>query len=315
VNEQPKQPAKRVLRLPNVAYGALWLALIGVVCAMSGDPSVGRNVVLGRRWPASEMVALEEIDHGDWDLLLQRFVDESGNVAYSDWSNSRDNVEALDSYLASIARANPRRPAARKTRLAFWINAYNALMIRGILREYSATRTQDRAAPPARFDMWSNLLLRVGGTDYSLDQIENQVLRPLREPRIHFAIVCGSRGCPRLRNRAYSTSDLERQLQDNARNFFADPQKLEYDPSTGELRLSPILKWYAQDFGNSEREVLETITPYLPDRVTREGRGANRLSAGFLDYDWSLNAQAAPAPPIPPNAATASPENRAEEPH
>ena len=161
----------------------------------------------------------------------------------------------------------------------------------------------------------TNLLLRVGGTDYSLDQIENQVLRPLREPRIHFAIVCGSRGCPRLRNRAYSTSDLERQLQDNARNFFADPQKLEYDPSTGELRLSPILKWYAQDFGNSEREVLETITPYLPDRVTREGRGANRLSAGFLDYDWSLNAQAAPAPPIPPNAATASPENRVEEPH
>jgi hypothetical protein len=158
--------------------------------------------------------------------------------------------------------------------------------------------------------------LHVGDRNFSLGQIEHEILRPLREPRIHFAIVCGSRGCPRLLNRAYKTGDLEQQLRENSRNFFADPRKLEYDPATGRLNLSPILKWYSKDFGESERDVLETIAPYLPERVRLQRAGAMGLQAGYLGYDWSLNQQSEPAdhPLVPPADKTTERDNHPEEP-
>lgn len=291
--------------LPKVAGVVVMLAFVGIIYVLSRESIVARKVVLGRNWPTSDLVSIDEIDHRDWDRLLRRFVDESGNVAYTEWSALRADVKALDAYLVTLSRANPDIDASRDARLAFWINAYNSLTIRGILREDEAARAQVQAVPSAKFDIWSDLLLHVGRKDYSLGQIEHQILRPLREPRIHFAIVCGARGCPRLLNRAYNTTDLERQLRDNSRNFFADSQKLEFDPSTGQLRLSPILKWYAEDFGTSEAELLEAIDPYLPEGVSRELHGKNGIRPSYLDYDQSRNDQSGPnsTAPIPPDLA------------
>ncbi|MBI3863077.1 MAG: DUF547 domain-containing protein [Planctomycetia bacterium] len=283
------------------------LAVIGVVYATSGDFVRERQVVLGKSWTATELVSIETIDHRDWDRLLRRYVDAEGNVGYAGWKETPGDVEALDTYLSTLSLANPALDAGRDSRLAFWINAYNALTIRGILREYPTASVSQHTAQSPGFSFWRDLRLHVGDRDYSLGQIEHELLRPLREPRIHFAIVCGSRGCPRLLNRAYHTSDLEQQLRDNARNFFADPQKLEFDSSTGQLRLSPILKWYADDFGESQAEMLNSIIPYLPDHVNGQLPDRRRIRADFLDYDRSLNDQA-PATsdiPIPPNAEQA----------
>ncbi len=298
--------AERPPRLPKFVSGLVVLAVIGVLFAMSGNPGRARKVVLGRNWPVTELISIDEIDHRDWDRLLQLFVDEVGNVDYAGWKESPPDVEALDNYLTALSRAEPERESSREARISFWINAYNALTIRGILREYPTAVVQNLASKPGRFDLWSDLLLHVGSADYSLGKIEHQLLRPLREPRIHFAIVCGSRGCPRLLNRAYMTGDLEQQLRQNSRTFFADPQKLEYDPSTGQLRLSPILKWYAKDFGESEADLLESIKPYLPDGMDRQIRSTD-VQTDYLDYDWSLNEQVAPndIPPMPPATATA----------
>ena len=310
------RPATRSSPLSNVMGVVVVLAVIGVIYVLSGGPVVERKVVLGRSWPASDLLPIDEIDHRDWDRLLRRFVDDSGNVAYSDWNRSLADVEALDAYLASLSRANPVLDARRDSRLAFWINAYNALTIRGILREFQTIGVPSHVAPSARFDIWSDHLLRVGGHEYSLGQIEHQLLRPLREPRIHFAIVCGSRGCPRLLNRAYNKTDLERQLHDNSRHFFADPQKLEFDRFTGQLRLSPILKWYSNDFGDSEVELLKTIVPYLPDDVSRELLRKDGLRPDYLDYDGSLNDQSASnsTAPIPPDVPPAEGDGAGEEP-
>lgn len=292
--------AGRAAAMPTFVLAVL--ALCTVVFALWSDPRRPRSVVLGRNWPAAERVSIDEIDHRPWDGLLRRFVDERGNVNYAGWHESPADVQALDGYLSALSYAEPEREASRAARLSFWINAYNALTIRGILREYPVAGVVHDEARRNRFDFWSDLLLHVGGRDYSLGQIEHELLRPMREPRIHFALVCGARGCPRLLNRAYRTDQLERQLQGNARSFFADPEKMEYERSSGRLRLSPILKWYARDFGDSEAEVLETIEPYLPDRVTRQRPATGRFSTEYLDYDWSLNGQTAPTldAPVPP---------------
>src|SRR5262245_55904007 len=309
MNAAPANQPRRTSRLPALMSAVVVLALLGVVCALSGDFRRGRAGVLGRQWPVVERVAIDEIVHGDWDRLLQRFVDDAGDVDYAAWKESSAALQALDDYLSGLSRAEPDRTSNREARLSFWINAYNALTIRGILREYSSAGSQNGDAPSNRVDFWRDVRLHVGDRDFSLGQIEHEILRPLREPRIHFAIVCGSRGCPRLLNHAYRTGDLEQQLRENSRNFFADPRKLEYDPATGRLNLSPILKWYSKDFGESERDVLETIAPYLPDRVTRGRPATGGLRAGYLEYDWSLNEQTAPAsrPPVPPDTETTQP--------
>jgi hypothetical protein len=103
------------------------------------------------------------------------------------------------------------------------INAYNAVTVRGILREYPTSSIQNHAAKWLGYNIRKDLLLLVGGQPYSLDQIEHEILRKLDEPRIHFAIVCASRSWPRLGNRAYTAADLENQLDFNTQAFFADP--------------------------------------------------------------------------------------------
>jgi len=293
---------ERSSRYRTIVCALVLAAVAGVFCILSIHSGRAERFVPGRNWPATELVSIDEIDHRGWDGLLQRFVDDDGNVDYAAWKDSPADVQSLDDYLGQLSRAEPNQSASRDARLSFWINAYNALTVRGILREYPMTDFQDGRTRPKPFKLWNDLLLHVGSRDYSLGQIEHELLRPMREPRIHFAIVCGSRGCPRLLNRAYQTAELERQLRENSRHFFADPQKLEYDRSTGQLRLSPILKWYTEDFGDSEAEVLETIGPYLPDRVARQRGRAVGLSSRYLDYDWTLNQQptSPPAPPISP---------------
>jgi hypothetical protein len=310
------RPAERDARIPKIVCALVVASVVGVLYVLSGESVSGRKVVFGKNWPASQLVSIAEIDHLDWDKLLRRFVDDAGDVDYAGWNESPADLQSLDDYLSALSRAEPNRESSREARLAFWINAYNALTIRGILREHPTLGLKTGEARGSQPDLWSGLFLRVGDKDYSLGQIENELLRPLRDPRVHFAIVCGSRGCPRLLNRAYQSGELEQQLRENSRCFFADPRKLEYDPSTGQLRLSPTLKSYAKDFGGSDSEILETIAPYLPERVNRRRSRTGGLRAGYLDYDWSLNEQARPTqpPPIPPDTATAESNARTEDP-
>jgi hypothetical protein len=105
-----------------------------------------------------------------------------------------------------------------------------------------------------------------------------------------------------LLNRAYTASELEQQLQENSRAFFADPRNLVYDASTSRLRVSPILKWHAADFGPDQGALLGFLAPYLPADVSRQLSGGRGVRVEYMDYDWRLNEQddgsdEAPAPP------------------
>jgi hypothetical protein len=265
------------------------------------------KVVLGRNWPESDMVALDRISHEAWDRLLQRYVDATGGVDYAGWKASAADLAALDEYLDQLSRADPGRATPRAARLAFWINAYNAVTIRGILREYPTSSIQNHASWLGGYNIWRDLLVVVGSHTYSLGQIEHDILRPFDEPRIHFAIVCASRGCPRLRDRAYTPPNLEAQLQENAIAFFSDPSKLDFDSATGRLKLSPILKWYAADFGTTPTERLQKIAAYMPDGVARELSARRDMQIEYLDYDWRLNEQIRlssdpPLAPLDPSA-------------
>lgn len=238
---------------------------------------------------AQARVPLDQVDHSLWDGLLKKYVDQDGMVDYATWKATKADREALAQYLAVLGAADPKLPASRAGQLAFWINAYNALSVHGILQVYPTSSIRNHTAKILGYNIWKDLLVPIGGTKYSLDAIEHQVLRKLGEPRIHFAIVCASIGCPRLRNEAYTPTRLEEQLADNTRDFFARKKHLQVDLARRQVRVSSLLDWFGTDFAPTPQQALARLADYMPDEPTRRLIASGDFSVSFLDYDWSLN--------------------------
>jgi len=289
-------PGRRKLAILLGLTLSVGLVAAGILLARSS--AAGRVVTLGHRWPAADLVSMDVIDHRAWDVLLRHYVDGAGRVDYAAWKRSAADLRGLYGYLDGLSHAGPDRPAARGARLAFWINASNAVTVRGILREYPTATILDHAPEGAGSNIWRDLRLVVGGDAYSLGRIEEELLRKMAEPRIHFAIVCGARGCPRLRNEAYTAARQDEQLGRNARDFFADPTKSRYDPATKRLRLSAIADWYTEDFGPDPAARLRRIAPYLPDAAARRLAEGGAARVDYLDYDRGRNGRE-PTPTAP----------------
>lgn len=265
--------------------GFFWVIVGWNALACAGADNI---VLLGREVAESQQVPVEQISHAAWDRLLKKFVDSDGFVDYSAVSASAEDQRTLDEYLNRLSTASVTARSPRNAVLAFWINAYNAVTLKGILREYPTTSIRNHTSQFFGYNIWKHLLLRVGTARYSLDDMEHRILRPKGEPRIHFAIVCASVGCPRLLNEAYTADSLDAQLTANARHFFADETKFRVDSAGRHIQVSPILDWFGGDFGPDTAARMQAIAAYVPEagRVVIEG-GDVRVS--FLEYNWALN--------------------------
>lgn len=277
--------------LTSVPPKMMFPVALAIAASMPSAAVAGSKVQVGANVPAGQRVPFDAIDHRVWDRLLSEYVDDQGMVAYARWKRSDADTRALDGYLRHLSAANPQAGASREAKLAFWINAYNAVTIRGILREYPTSSIRNHTAKVFGYNIWDDLLLNVGGNDYSLNQIEHEILRKFGEPRIHFAIVCASISCPRLLSEAYTREELSRQLAENTRHFFAQPGNFRYDAARREIHLSSILKWFAEDFGTDRSTQLATIAPYLPSEPARTAAERGGGSVSYLSYDWALNEQ------------------------
>jgi hypothetical protein len=264
--------------------------LFGLALALLwGTAWAGGDVLIGHTVPADDRVAFKQIIHDDWSALLGKYCDAKGMVNYSAWHRSDADRKRLLAYLAQLSAAEPSRKATEAAKMAFWINAYNGVTIHGILREYPTTSIRNHTAKVFGYNIWKDLLLPVGGKTYSLDQMEHDVLRNMGEPRIHFAIVCASISCPPLLNSAYLPAKLDSQLTANAKRFFSDKRNFRYDATQQTLQVSPILKWFANDFGADRAAQLRTIAPFLPDQTARGLATGGKARVSYLNYDWGLN--------------------------
>jgi len=220
------------------------------------------------------------IDHGLWDALLHRHVDQNGRVAYRDWK-ARDLVP-FEAYLKMLAEAKIEGMSEAEAK-AVWINAYNAVIIQGVFNNYTAEGIISRK----RLFSWYSLV--VAGKKRTPDEIEHQILRPqFRDPRIHFTIVCASTSCPKLRSEAYVAECLEQQLDDAARGFINDPQRNRFE--VGSVAVSPIFQWFAQDFTDQAG----TVPKFLLRYIAEEKKAILESFTGelqYLEYNWKLNAQ------------------------
>lgn len=246
--------------------------------------------VIGQHWPAGQQLSMSQIDHSSFDRLLKKYVDTEGMVNYGAWKASQTDRRALQNYLKLLSRANPRAVAPKQARLAFWINAYNAVTLEGIMQVYPTTSIRNHTAKVFGFNIWDDLPLNVGGKKYSLNQIEHEILRKMNEPRIHFAIVCASIGCPKLRNEAYTAKKVDAQLTANAIDFFQHKKHFQIKPTQTTVYLSSILDWFATDFGSTQSEQLRYIAKFAPE-ASRSFLKSPNVTVKYLDYNWGLNRQ------------------------
>ena len=227
----------------------------------------------------AEPIGPNEFSNRTFDELLRAYVVD-GVVDYPGITADA----RFQAYLLQLDRVDPNRLPTRQDRLAFWINAYNAFAIKGILDGYS---------PMTRFGQYRYFIARdyqVGGKEINLYDLERKLLIPeFREPLIHFAIVCASRSCPKLQSRAYSAEKLDQQLEESARGFINDPTRNQFDRQQKIARLSMIFNWFEDDFITHSGSLINYVKRYVTDPdLARELESAS-YRVEFLEYDWRLN--------------------------
>ncbi len=264
----------------------LAFALNAGTCRLRG----GSPVLVGKQVPASQKVALGVIQHDAWTALLQKYVDQQGNVNYKAWKANAASIQALDNYLAHLSKAKIGSRNSVEAQLAYWINAYNAVTIKGILREYPTSSIRNHTAWLIGYNIWKDLKLQVDRQQVSLDAMEHEILRKLGEPRIHFAIVCASVSCPKLQRWAFEAEKLDEQLTTAAEEFFADTSKNRFDASSGRVQLSQILSWFGDDFGDTSADQMRFVAKYAP-ATARSLLVGGRAKVSYAKYNWGLNEQ------------------------
>jgi hypothetical protein len=190
----------------------------------------------------------------------------------------------FDKYLWHLDRIDPNALPTYHHRLAFWINAYNAFAVKGILDGYS---------PATRLGKYRYFIARkyqVGGAAVNLYGLERGLLIPdFRDPRIHFAIVCASKSCPKLPSWTYEPENLDAQLEFAAKEFINDPERNRFDRNRRIAYLSMIFKWSEKGFVAHSGSLLKYVKQYVADKALAKDLDIVPYKIEFLEYDWSLN--------------------------
>jgi hypothetical protein len=228
--------------------------------------------------------------------VLQRHVNAQGEV---DFAALRDDVSdaglpALESYLRAIAATpldatpqdtKPQNPASQDTALtanrslAHMINAYNALSMYNVI----ASGIPHTHAGTAKLTFFVLRKFDIGGKAISLYAFENDVIRKLGEPRIHFALNCSAVSCPVLPRTPFSASTLDAELDREARAFFARPENLRIDTAQRTVYFNEILKFYTEDFTPSHApSLISYAQKYSSQTIPAD------YATAFTPYDWTI---------------------------
>jgi hypothetical protein len=219
--------------------------------------------------------------HQQWDKLLRKHVNASGMVSYKGFK--QDEGE-LDAYLKTLSDNPPQNNWGENEQKAYWINAYNAFTVALILQHYPVKSIKDIGGKIYKVNTpWDIRFINIGGKKYDLNNIEHGILRKkFNDPRIHFALVCASVSCPRLRNEAYTGSQLHAQLEDAGRDFLNDRSKNRIGADRADL--SKYFSWYKGDFTKAG-SLADFINKYSQTKIN------SSTKIGSIEYNWDLNEQ------------------------
>jgi uncharacterized protein DUF547 len=273
----------------KLAIAGAGLAAVGVVTLLTCSCSIIQVEAPTGEKPRDSKGAFS---HADFEAVLKRVVDDKGRV---DYESLRVDHKQLDRYLGSLAETSPEKDPdlfpTREHRLAYWLNAYNAFVLKGVIEKGITDSVGDSLPKRASFFELTKYI--AGGEKMSLRSLENDKVRKgFQDARVHFALNCASASCPRLRPEAFRAETLDQVLEDAAREFVSETRNVQVEPTTGRATLSKIFEWYEEDFLEhakrkevSNPTIRDAINLWRKDKIPTKGENV------FSEYDWSLNAQ------------------------
>ena len=206
-----------------------------------------------------------------WNQLLQKHVSFEGKVNYAGFINDK---QKLNTYLDYLKKNEPDANADLNSKLAYWMNAYNAFTVKLIIDHLPLESIKDIKDP------WGQRFFQIGSKWYNLNEIEHKILRKMNEPRIHFGINCASISCPKLLNKAFTPSNVQNELEILTASFINDATKNTI--SSNQVIISKIFDWFAKDFKKNE-SILHFLNRYAQNQI------ATGAKIKYKEYNWNLN--------------------------
>lgn len=205
---------------------------------------------------------------------------QQGQVNYSAFAND----PAFAGVIKNLATTSLAANATQAERLAFYINAYNAVSIQGILDGYSPSSIwgRQRFFKRRKYDLFD--------TSMSLYTLEHKRIINEGDPRIHFAIVCASQSCPPLQSWLYTADGLDAQLDQVTAAFINNDASNQFDLENRKADVSRIFKWYGDEFEAAGGGSLAAfLARYVADDALKQSLQNDEWSFDYLSYDWNLN--------------------------
>ncbi len=245
-------------------------------------------------------------DSAPWERLLARHV-KDGRVDYQALRKDKD----LDAYVSVLRNTTHAEYSNWSTvsKKAFWINAYNALVLKQVADNYPCeSRTLVRAVLFPRYSpqnvkgFFAKKRFRILDELCSLDHIQRVVLRiRFHDVKTLFALCPGAKGGPALRGEAYDGPHLQEQLEERIKRMIADPAQFRIDRAAHAVHASAFFEWFGADFiplmdrsfdEPTKKEKERAIAEFIMDYVSREDAEFLKdptIKIEFNKYDWSLN--------------------------
>jgi hypothetical protein len=240
------------------------------------------------RWQANDPQSSLRVDHSSWASFLNKYliVGKPGAVTLVRYASvTAEDKESLADYLAALGSVSATKLNHAEQK-AFWINLYNALTVHTILDHYPLQSIRDISSGWFSAGPWDLKLVKVEGTELSLNDIEHRILRPIwKDSLVHYAVNCASLGCPNLQVEPFTAENTDRLLTKAAREFVNSPRG--GSVSGTNLLLSSIYDWFQEDFGGTEASLLVHLEEFADPALTAKLK-SHRGSISY-DYNWDLN--------------------------
>jgi hypothetical protein len=268
--------------------GTRRVVAVGLICALAAS------------FPSAQGGA-EEARRRNLDEVLDLYV-RDGLVYYRALKSDR---RRLDGYVSGLSGASI-ASAPRDEQIAFWLNAYNALVLRTVIDHYPPPR-RSKDYPPGSIRQipgaFEGVRHQVAGKAFTLDQIEQTILPGFNDPRVFLALGRGAVGSGRLRSEAYAPDSLEQQLAEAAAECTSHAHCVNVDLASGRMQVSSIFSWRSKEFAAAyadkalpvfssrspvERAVLALVEPKLTN-IEKAFLTKNDFKVEFVPFDWSLN--------------------------
>jgi len=219
-------------------------------------------------------VKIVRAEHSAWNDLLIKYVSASGKVNYK---GMKADISKIKTYLKQLENTPPKSDWSKNEKLAYWINLYNASTVYLIASNYPTKSITNLSGGKP----WDKKFIKSGTKTYSLNDIEHNIVRPtFKDPRVHAALNCAAKSCPKLLNGAFLPHKLNAQLDKQTRAWINDKTKNQLNGNKAQV--SQLFDWYKDDFKGG-------VVPFINKYISTSVALSPNAKITYLEYDWALN--------------------------